>query len=205
MSNQSLDQRGDVGRGGPRRVIASFDSYPDAERAVDHLSDEKFPVDRVSIVGRDLRLVEQVTGRVTLARAVLNGALSGALAGLLIGWLFTVFNWTNAVVARGWLILDGLWFGAVVGALFGVLAYMLTRGRRDFASVGAIQADHYDLLVDDEVADQAMRLLGLAPPAAATGAGEGEGERFTRDTGGAPPASPPASETPPAGTRDRTR
>lgn len=166
MSSQTPDDAAPPTRGDAppptrdaRRVVASFDSYPAAERAVDYLSDRKFPVERVSIVGRDLRLVEQVVGRMTTGRAVLNGALSGALAGLLIGWLFTVFNWTDPVVARGWLILDGLWFGAVVGALFGLLAHLLTRGQRDFASVGALQADRYDLLVDEEVADEAERLL----------------------------------------------
>jgi hypothetical protein len=91
--------------------------------------------------------------------------MSGALAGLLIGWLFTVFNWADPVVARGWLILDGLWFGALVGALFGLLAHLLTRGRRDFASVGGLQADHYDVLVDEEVADEAERLLAGLPAA----------------------------------------
>ncbi|MDX6728391.1 MAG: hypothetical protein QOK49_3196 [Baekduia sp.] len=149
------------------RTVASFDDYAAAERAVDYLADQKFPVNRVSIVGRDLKLVEQVVGRVTLGRSLLNGALSGALAGVLIGWLFTVFNWTNPVVARGWLILDGLWFGAVVGALFGLMSYLITRGPRDFASVGGLQADHYDVVVDAEVADEAERLVaGLPAPSA---------------------------------------
>jgi hypothetical protein len=146
-----------------RRTVASFDSYPAAERAVDYLSDQKFPVERVSIVGRDLKLVEQVVGRMTTPRATLNGAASGALAGVLIGWLFTVFNWADPVVARGWLILDGLWFGAVVGALFGLVAHLLTAGRRDFSSIGGLQADHYDVLVDAEVADEAERLLARLP------------------------------------------
>jgi hypothetical protein len=152
--------------GPPRNAavtVASYDSYPAAERAVDHLADQKFPVDHVSIVGRDLKLVEQVVGRVTLGRALLDGALSGALAGVLIGWLFTVFDWANPVVARGWLIVDGLWFGAVVGALFGLMSYLLTRGRRDFASVGGLQADHYDVVADAEVADEAERLLAGLP------------------------------------------
>ena len=146
-------------RRGPRRVVATYDDYRDAERAVDYLSDHKFPVERVSIVGRDLKLVERVTGRMTYGRSALQGALSGALAGVLIGWLFTVFNWFDPVVARGWLILDGLWFGALVGALFGLLAHALTGGRRDFASVGGMQADRYDVLVDEDVADQAEQLV----------------------------------------------
>jgi hypothetical protein len=48
-----------------RQVIASFASYADAERAVDHLTDASFPVEYADIVGRDLRLVERVTGRMT--------------------------------------------------------------------------------------------------------------------------------------------
>src|SRR3954470_13716989 len=122
-------------RSSPQRAVASFDRYSDAERAVDFLADRRFPVERVSIVGRDLEYVEQVTGRMTYGRAALNGALTGALIGLLVGWLFTVFDWFNPVVARGWLILDGLWFGLLVGALYGLLLHWLTRGRRDFSSV----------------------------------------------------------------------
>ncbi len=45
----------------PRRVIASYDSYAEAQRAVDYLSDNSFPVERLSIVAEDLRFVEQVT------------------------------------------------------------------------------------------------------------------------------------------------
>jgi hypothetical protein len=72
-------------------------------------------------------------------------------------------------VAAGWLALDGLWFGALVGALTGLLAYALTGGRRDFASVGAMTADRYEVQVDEEVVADAARLLaemkGVAPPA----------------------------------------
>jgi hypothetical protein len=142
-----------------RRPIASFASYAEAERAVDYLSDNEFPVERVQVVGRDLKLVEQVTGRMTHGRAALNGALTGAFVGLLIGWLFTVFDWFNPVVARGWLILDGLWFGLLVGALYGLLLHWLMRGRRDFSSVPAMFADRYEVLVDDEVATRAELLL----------------------------------------------
>ncbi len=52
-----------TGGAGLRRVIASYSTYDDAQRAVDTLSDHRFPVDRVTIVGSDLRLVERVTGR----------------------------------------------------------------------------------------------------------------------------------------------
>jgi hypothetical protein len=156
----------------PRRTtVAVYDNYPDAERAIDYLSDHDFPVERTAIVGRDLRWVEQVTGRMTSGRAALQGALTGALTGLLVGWLFGLFDWFNPVVAAGWLALDGLWFGALVGALAGLLAHALSGGRRDFAAVGGMTADKYEVQVDDELAEKAAELLarmreGTSPPPA---------------------------------------
>jgi hypothetical protein len=52
-----------------RQVIATFENYADAERAVDYLSDQRFEVNRVAIVGRDLEYVEQVLGRLTYGAA----------------------------------------------------------------------------------------------------------------------------------------
>src|SRR5919106_5208895 len=48
-----------------QRDIATYPSYEEAERAVDRLSDQKFPVERIAIIGTGLRSVEQVLGRVT--------------------------------------------------------------------------------------------------------------------------------------------
>jgi hypothetical protein len=160
VADTPRDIRSGLGDAERRRPVATFDNYADAERAVDHLSDNKFPVERASIVGRDLHYVEQVTGRMGWLEAMGRGALSGALAGALIGWLFFVFDWFNPVVARGWLILDGLWFGLIIGALTGLLAHALLRGRRDFSSVAGMRADRYEVLVDDDVAEEAIRLLG---------------------------------------------
>jgi hypothetical protein len=158
--------------GGPgseaQRVVGSFSSYAEAERAVDRLSDNKFPVERTAIVGSDLKLVEQVVGRMTYLKAALRGALAGAVTGLLIGWLFAIFDWFDPLVARGWLILDGLWFGAVIGTLMGLLMHALAGGRRDFESFGGLQAGRYDVLVDAEVADEAARVLGIAGEKPAT-------------------------------------
>jgi hypothetical protein len=144
--------------------VASFDRYPEAERAVDFLADRRFPVERVSIVGRDLEYVEQVTGRMTLGRAALNGALTGALIGVLVGWLFGLFNWFDPLVSAFWLALDGLWFGALVGALMGLLLHALSRGRRDFSAVGGMRANRYEVLVDAAVADEAEHLLSELQP-----------------------------------------
>jgi uncharacterized protein YqgC (DUF456 family) len=142
-----------------RRVIATFQSYGEAERAVDYLSDRRFPVERVAIVGHDVKMVEQVVGRMNYGGAALRGAGSGAVVGALVGWIFGLFNWVNPLITGLALAAYGLIFGAVVGAIFGLVFHALQGGRRDFAAVRVMLPSRYDVLVDEEVADEAIRLL----------------------------------------------
>lgn len=142
-----------------RCPIGAYDTYSEAERAVDYLSDHGFPVERVAIVGLDVKLVEQVVGRLNYGGAALRGAGSGALTGLLIGWLFGVFNWFAPLLAAFTLAVYGLVFGAVIGAIFGLVVHALQRGRRDFASVRAMTPSRYEVVADEAVADEAKNLL----------------------------------------------
>jgi hypothetical protein len=105
--------------------------------------------------------------------------MTGALVGVLIGWLFGIFNWFDPIVSALWLALDGLWFGAIVGAIAGLLGHALSRGRRDFSSIGMTTAGRYEILVDSDAAEEAARLLAGqdGPPAEAvpTGASDRRG------------------------------
>lgn len=149
-------------RSGAQTAAATYESYEQAQRAVDHLSDEGFAVERVSIVARDLRFVEQVTGRVGYGRAVLQSASSGAVAGALLGFVFGLFSLIDPLVSGLSLALYGLIFGAIVGAVIGLISHALSGGRRDFASVGGMQAGRYDVMVDEDSAEEAVRLLSEA-------------------------------------------
>ncbi|OXM52031.1 glycine zipper family protein [Amycolatopsis thailandensis] len=149
----------DPGTSDQRRPIASYENYSEAERAVDYLSDNGFPVERVAIIGSDVKLVEQVVGRLNYGGAALRGAGSGALTGLLIGWLFGVFNWFTPLLAAFTLAVYGLVFGAVIGAVFGLVTHALQGGRRDFASVRAMTPTRYEVVADEEVAGDAKNLL----------------------------------------------
>jgi hypothetical protein len=142
-----------------RQVIATFDNYADAERLVDYLSDQRFEVNRVAIVGRDLEYVEQIIGRLNYGGAALRGAGSGALVGALIGWIFGLFSWIEPLISALVLAGYGLIFGAIVGALFGLLVHALQRGRRDFHSISGLRPKYYDVVADVDVADRALRLL----------------------------------------------
>lgn len=158
-----VDGRGMASVRLPRRTIAVFDNHADAERAVDRLADLRFPVERVAIVGHDLRVVEKVTGRANYVTSALRGAASGALPGALIGWFFGLFNLVNPLVASLVLAFYGLIFGAVLGALLGVVMYALQRGRRDFHAVTLTVPARYEVVADPAVADEAAGLLAEAP------------------------------------------
>jgi hypothetical protein len=142
-----------------RRAVATFDNYAEAQAAVDRLSDQRFPIERVAIVAQGLRLEEQVTGRVTVGRAALRGAAGGAFTGALIGWLLGLLNAVEPLVSALGLAIYGLILGAILGGTLGAVTHFATRGRRDFAAVSTIRADYYDVLVDEPVASAAEDLL----------------------------------------------
>ncbi|WP_241661028.1 general stress protein [Thermomonospora catenispora] len=137
--------------------IATFTDYADAQRVVDRLSDLQFPVEHAVIVGADLRMVEQVLGRLTALRAALGGAASGAWFGLLIGLFFAIF--TPGRLSWLAVILAGLVWGAVAGALFGAASHALSGGHRDFVSRSSFVAASYEVRVDAQYAPEARRLL----------------------------------------------
>ena len=140
---------------GPTVAVATYPDYPSAQRAVDYLSDNKFPVEKTAIVGTDLRLVENVLGRLTTGRAALAGLASGAWFGLFIGLLFGIFS------NSAWLgvLITCILIGAVWGAVFGAIAHAMTGGRRDFASRSSLAASQYAITVDTEHAEAARQLL----------------------------------------------
>jgi uncharacterized membrane protein len=142
-----------------RRVVVSYDSYAEAQRAVDYLSDEEFPVERVSIVAEDLRFVEQVTGRKGYGQAALQGAGSGAVVGVFFGFFLGLFSLIDPVISALVVALYGLVFGAIVGAIAGLISHALSGGQRDFSSVGGMEAGRYNVMADEEVAEEASRLL----------------------------------------------
>jgi hypothetical protein len=137
--------------------VATYSDYAQAQRAVDFLSDQKFPVENVTIVGSDLRMIERVTGRLNWGRAIGAGAASGAWFGLFVGLLLGIF----AVSGTGWIasVLAGLVIGLVFGAIFGAVGYAATRGRRDFTSVNQVVAGRYDVMCNPQYAEEARALL----------------------------------------------
>lgn len=143
-----------------RFSIGEYQRYEDAERAVDYLSDHNFPVENLSIVGKDLQMVENVIARRNWFRTGAVGLGTGAWIGLFFGLLLSIF----AVTAEGAIVvlLGGLLWGAAFGLVVALIGYALTRGRRDFVSRSGIVPTRYELLAEAEVAERARaELLAL--------------------------------------------
>ena len=157
VSPSAHDQFSDVPRG---QVIGTYDTYLEAQRAVDFLSDEQFPVQHVSIVGSDLRMVENVLGRLTRGRAAMAGAASGVWFGLFVGVLLSFASDTNAFG----LILSALVYGALMGAVFGFVGHTLSGGKRDFTSRSKIVASSYEIRCTWAEADRAREVLARMNP-----------------------------------------
>ncbi|MFI2563131.1 general stress protein [Paenarthrobacter sp. NPDC018779] len=165
--------------GGPKAVeesrsvpqgdtVGSYTSYLDAQKAVDYLADQQFPVQLVSIVGNDLKMVERVTGRLSYPRVALSGALSGMWFGLFVGVMLSFFTPGGGPFS----IITSVLMGAAFFMLFGIVTYATQRGKRDFTSTSQVVATNYDVIVAFEAAHEARRLLQqlpMNPSQAATG------------------------------------
>lgn len=141
-------------------IVSTYDRYEDARHAVDLLARAGFPVQRISIVGNDVRSVERVTGRLTYGRVALMGALSGAYLGLFLGLLLFIFQPDNTAILG--VFVAAVAIGAGFGMLFGVLSYAMNRNRRDFSSIMQMVASRYDLVTEPELLHEARRVLTSA-------------------------------------------
>jgi hypothetical protein len=120
---------------------------------VDELAEREFPVERTTIVAKNLRLVEDVQGRRTPAGLGRYGALAGATVGAVVGLLLGLLG-------------DGSWAApAAIGALLGAAAGgALAYGAgslqgRQFASVRRVRAGCYELVVQSRWAAEARSLV----------------------------------------------
>jgi hypothetical protein len=147
-----------------RPVLASYPTYGEAQFAVDKLSDNRFPVQNVAIVGVDLRLVEAVVARLSWGRAALSGLGMGVWFGSLLGLFVSIFASGEGSTLR--LLVMGVLYGAAFGIVFGLISYAFTRGKRDFLSRSQITAARYDVVCDAGVLNQARQILGISafPP-----------------------------------------
>lgn len=169
-------------------TVASYGTYLEAQRAVDHLADSQFPVQNVTIVGTDLQMVERVLRRLSYPSVALGGFASGAWFGLFVGLILTMFSSTASS-----LFLPAILFGGAFGLLFSVITYSFSRGRRDFTSTSQIVATSYSVLCASEQAGKARQLLA---PIGGVRSGWPERPVVAPATGQLPVGQPPVAQAP---------
>ncbi|MGQ0837259.1 general stress protein [Actinokineospora sp.] len=135
--------------------IGSYDTYQEAQRAVDHLADSDFPVRGITIVGIDPMVVERVDARLTWGRVLGAGAMSGASLGLFVGVLLSLFTAGAGLLP----ILIGLVAGVAFGVASAAVRYGATKGQRDFVSHSQLVARRYDVLCAPGTAERGRDLL----------------------------------------------
>ena len=144
--------------------VGIYDSYDDAQKAVDFLADAKFEVQNLAIVGTELKSVERVLGRRNWGTVVTQGMQSGISTGLLVGLVVFIFTRPSSILL---LLLVSLAIGVLLGVGFNAAAYAMSRGRRDFTSVTQTIATKYEVLCEHKVAAQAREMLQGMPGARA--------------------------------------
>ncbi len=141
--------------------LGVYERYEEAQKAVDFLSDNEFPVQNCLIVGTDLKQVERVTGRLTNGKVAAGGVLSGLWMGLFVGLVVSLFGTGDTLP----IIASTMVFGAVFGLVWAIAGYAATRGRRDFTSVTQVVATRYEVLVEHKHAEQGRQVLAqMAAP-----------------------------------------
>jgi hypothetical protein len=178
-------------------TVGSYTSYLDAQKAVDYLADQQFPVHMVSIVGNELKMVERVTGRLSYPRVALSGALSGMWFGLFVGVMLSFFAPSPGYFS----ILASVLMGAAFFMLFGIVTYAMQRGKRDFTSTSQVVATSYDVVVSPEAAHEARRLLQQLPMTRSDAAA-GNGPYTQRDYQNQPYQQPGQGPARPSGWND---
>ena len=141
--------------------LDTFDTYAEAQRAVDYLADHEFPVEDVMIVGTDLKQVERVRGRLTTGKVLLGGLLSGIWIGVFVGLIFTLFEGGEDLFPR---LVSTILIGAVFGLVWAWLGYRSTGGERDFTSISQVVASRYEVLTEHKHVQAARELLAEMDP-----------------------------------------
>jgi len=137
-------------------IVATYESYTEAQSAVDRLAHADFPVAEVSIVGSDLKTVERVLGKQSYARAAVSGALSGLWLGLFFGFFLVILSPTATSLP---FIAAASLIGAGFGMIFRIVTYSISRRRRDFTSTMQVIATSYSIIVSADVANKAKNVL----------------------------------------------
>ena len=139
-------------------MIGKFTEYADAVSFVDTLINHGFPAGAIAIVGKDLRSVERVRGKMTYGRIALGGAVTGSWLGLLVGLFFGGSTDATGTPAMG-STFSAVLIGAGIGMLVNILRFSVARNKRAFVSQSSVVAGRYEVQVPGNLSDQAEKAI----------------------------------------------
>lgn len=160
-------------------LLGNYRTYEEAQQTAGTLVEGGIDVSALSIVGRDIRMVNRLRKRPGYPAVVLRSATQGAFFGLLIGLLLSAV----APADDNFQLWGALVMGIAIWVIFGVIGQALRNRRPGFAATSQVVAVSYDLVCDFSVTGQAQHLLrtgGRSMAGSATGGGPaGSGETGT--------------------------
>lgn len=137
--------------------LVTYDAYDRARKTVDYLVAQDFDIKHVSIIGKDLLVVERITGKLSLPRAAFSGAMGGAWFGLFIGLIMSLMG---GEAAETFTIPASIALGAGFGIVFSVVAFSLSNRRKSgYVTAKTIVAQTYAVICDPASSARARELL----------------------------------------------
>ena len=150
---------GEAQVGVAQRAVTVHEEYRAAQRTTARLTDAGVAGHRIAVVGSGLGVRKRDRGRLSAADVTRRGAAFGLTIGALVGWLLPLFDIMTARMATPWVLVNAAILGAMLGAAVALLGQGLTRGQRWFSQPANVRAQRYEVLVDADIADEAVRLL----------------------------------------------
>ena len=139
------------------QIVAEFDFHESAEKAIHQLSDAKFDMKNLTILGRDYHTEEHPVGYINTGDRMLAwgkmGAFWGSIWGILFGSAVIFVPGVGSVVFAGWIVttlfaaLEGAAVGAGIGAIGAALSGIGIPDDKIIAYETAIKAGKFLVIV----------------------------------------------------------
>lgn len=145
--------------------LGEFPNYQDATKLVERLIAGDFAPTKISIIGHDPVLVERVRSRLGYGRVALSGAVTGFWMGLIFALLIGAGMEVTPEGGVNYLpqqFFSVMFVAAGLGMLFQIIRFTATKNKRSFLSSQMPIATRYEVIVPDEDALGALKILGLA-------------------------------------------
>jgi hypothetical protein len=149
------------------RTIATYTSFTEAQNALDYLIDHGFREQSLAIVLKEVSHHEPIPQQSNWVFSSGQTALNGAVFGFGISFLaLMVSMWTPTYQASVDLAFSGVAYGALVGGVIGVLAWVFAQKNAENAA-NMLPTQHYNVIAQSTDAIRAQEaLFSLMEPTA---------------------------------------